>query len=351
MSGGVDSAVAAGLLAEQGHDVIGVHMKLHDRGGTAAAGHCCGLDDALDARRVAEHLGVPFYVLDLREPFKKAVMDEFAASYLAGRTPNPCVRCNGVLKFRVLMSRALALGADALATGHYARVVGTAAASGRSLAMAADREKDQSYFLFPMTTAALDKTVFPLGGFTKTEVRGHATRLGLPVALKPESQEVCFIPDDDHAAFVREHAGAVDGSGDIVDETGAVLGRHDGYYRFTVGQRRGLAVALGIKAYVLRIEADSRRVVVTTDPGRLGSMGLEAAEATWHERPAPDEVVGVRVRHRGRIEPARVEVRPDGSFAAAFEDPVRAVSPGQAAVVYRGETVLGGGWISRPGVA
>lgn len=345
MSGGVDSAVAAGLLTEQGHEVIGVHMKLHDRGGAASPGHCCGLDDALDARRVAEHLDIPFYVLDLREPFRKAVMDQFAASYLAGRTPNPCVRCNGVLKFRVLMSRALALGADALATGHYARI------SGSSLAMAADREKDQSYFLFPVTVAALEKTLFPLGGFTKTEVRAHAARLGLPVAAKPESQEVCFIPDDDHARFVREHAGDLDGAGEIVDEAGTVLGHHDGYYRFTIGQRRGLAVALGIRAFVLRVEADTRRVVVTTDPARLGAMGLAAAEATWHEVPHPDEVVAVRVRHRGRLEPARIEVRADGSFVASFDEPVRAVSPGQAAVVYRDQTVLGGGWIDHATVA
>lgn len=353
MSGGVDSAVAAGLLAEQGHEVIGVHMKLHDRSPSPAPGHCCGLDDALDARRVADHLGIPFYVLDLQEPFRKAVMDEFATSYLAGRTPNPCVRCNGVLKFRVLMSRALALGADSLATGHYARVLDSerGTSPGRALAMATDRDKDQSYFLFPVTTATLEKTVFPLGGFTKTEVRAHATRLGLPVALKPESQEVCFVPDDDHAAFVRDHAPDLDASGDIVDEQGTVLGRHDAYYRFTVGQRRGLAVALGIKAYVLRVEPATRRVVVTTDPTRLGAMGLAAAEATWHDRPLPDEIVGVRVRHRGRIEPARVEVRPDGSFSASFDEPVRAVSPGQAAVVYRGETVLGGGWIARAGVA
>jgi tRNA-specific 2-thiouridylase len=237
------------------------------------------------------------------------------------------------------MSRAMALGADALATGHYART------DGRTLAMATDRDKDQSYFLFPMTRGALEKTLFPLGGLAKPEVRAHAERLGLPVAHKPESQEVCFVPDDDHTRFVRERSSA-DASGEIVDEDGRVLGTHDAYYRFTVGQRRGLAVALGERAWVLRVEPATRRVVVTTDPSRLGAMGLAAAEATWHDRPMSDETVLVRVRHRGRLVPARVEVRDDGSFSAAFEEPVRAVSPGQAAVVYRGDTVLGGGWIA-----
>lgn len=344
MSGGVDSAVTAALLAEQGHEVIGVHMRLHDRGPTVAtAGACCGLDDALDARRVADHIGFPFYVLDLRETFRTAVMEEFAQSYLRGRTPNPCVRCNGVLKFRVLMARALALGADVLATGHYARIV-----EGQ-LAAAVDGDKDQSYFLFPITRAALDRTWFPLGGFTKAEVRAHAARLGLPVAAKAESQEVCFIPDDDHSRFVREHVPAdADVSGPIVDEHGQVLGRHDAYYRFTVGQRRGLNIALGAPAYVLRIEPATRTVVVTTDPARLGALGLTAAGASWHALPSNEETVGVRVRHRGRIHPALVQASADGTFSVRFEEPVRAVAPGQAAVVYRGETVLGGGWIEGP---
>lgn len=340
MSGGVDSAVSAALLAEQGHDVVGVHMKLHDRGpAVASAGQCCGLDDALDARRVADALGFPFYVLDLRDAFRTAVMEEFASSYLRGRTPNPCVRCNGVLKFRVLLARALALGADALATGHYARIVDGA------LTTAVDGDKDQSYFLFPMTRAALDKTWFPLGHLTKAEVRAHAARLGLPVAEKAESQEICFVPDDDHTRFVREQAADVDASGPIVDEAGKVVGRHDAYYRFTVGQRRGLAVALGAPAYVSRIDPETRAVVVTTDPAKLGAMGLTATGACWHAAPVEEETVGVRVRHRGRVHPARVTVGEGGAFSVRFSEPVRAVTPGQAAVVYRGETVLGGGWI------
>jgi tRNA-uridine 2-sulfurtransferase len=356
MSGGVDSSVAAGLLVEQGHEVIGVHMKLHDRvpssataGGppTRTAGQCCGIDDALDARGVADHLGIPFYVLDLRDPFRAAVMDDLASSYLDGRTPNPCVRCNGVLKFRVLMGRALALGAEALATGHYARRIDDE--TGPVLATAVDTSKDQSYFLFPITPRALGKTLFPLGDLDKERVRAQAARLGLPVADKPESQEVCFLPDHDHARFVRESAGPDhDGAGEIVDESGRVLGRHDGYYRYTIGQRRGLGLALPSPAFVLRIEPATRRVVVTTDPAKLGAMGLAASGSTWHRLPEPGEEVEVRVRHRGARVPARVEVGADGRFLVAFERPVRAVAPGQAAVVYQGERVLGGGWIDRP---
>ena len=191
MSGGVDSSVVAGLLVEQGHEVIGIHMKLHQVQ-EGEAGHCCGLDDALDARRVADRLGIPFYVLDLTEAFRKAVMDDFAAEYLAGRTPNPCVRCNGVLKFRVLLARAKALGASHLATGHYAQI-----GEDGGLMCAVDTDKDQSYFLFPVTRSALCQSLFPLGGLTKPEVRAHAARMGLLVANKAESQEVCFIPDDE----------------------------------------------------------------------------------------------------------------------------------------------------------
>ena len=347
MSGGVDSSVAAGLLVEQGHEVIGVHMKLHDRAPAAAtAGQCCGLDDALDARRVADRLGIPFYVFDLREPFRAAVMDDLAQSYLRGRTPNPCVRCNGVLKFRVLLARALALGAEALATGHYARRLDTP--DGPALATATDAAKDQSYFLFPITPQALERTLFPLGGLDKGEVRAHAARLGLPVAEKAESQEVCFLPDHDHARFVKEAAGPEhDGAGEIVDEQGQVLGQHDGYYRYTVGQRRGLGLALPSPAFVLRVEPDSRRVVVTMDPRKLGAMGLAASGAVWHRAPAADDPVEVRVRHRGERVPARVQRVEQGRFEVAFDRPVRAVAPGQAAVVYQGDRVLGGGYIDR----
>jgi tRNA-specific 2-thiouridylase len=348
MSGGVDSSVAAALLREQGHEVIGVHMKLHDRSPTAIPGACCGLDDALDAARVADRLDVPFYVFDLQEAFRAAVMDDFARTWLGGGTPNPCVKCNGVLKFRVLLGRALELGADALATGHYARIVDGAVAT------AVDLDKDQSYFLFPLGPDALRRTLFPLGGLTKAEVRAHAARLGLATAQKAESQDVCFLPGGDHAAFVKEWTadhGAEDASGDIVTEDGRVVGRHDAWWRFTIGQRRGLHVALGAPAYVLRVVPARREVVVTTDPARLGSLSLQAQGAVWVERPTPDRPVEVRVRHRGARVPARVHAQDDGTFSVAFDEPVRAVARGQAAVVYDGVRVLGGGFVRSAGGA
>lgn len=338
MSGGVDSSVAAALLQEQGHEVIGVHMKLH--GSNSAAGTtktCCGLDDALDARQVAERLGIPFYVLDLQEAFKKAVMDDLADEYLAGRTPNPCVMCNGVLKFKVLLARAMALGASHLATGHYARV-----GPGPSLMAAVDPAKDQSYFLYDIRPEALARTLFPLGGMTKPEVRAHAERLGLVTASKPDSQEICFIPDGDHARFIREHRPVADEAGEIVDAEGRVLGFHDGWFQYTVGQRRGLGVALGFPAYVLRVEPETRRVVVGDD-GALWREGLVAHRCTWIQRPPPAARVSARVRHRGALVPCTIgegeapEVR--------FEAPVRAIAPGQAVVFYDGDRVLGGGRI------
>jgi len=339
MSGGVDSSVAAALLLEQGHEVIGVHMKLYDGPTVTSARSCCGLDDALDARRVADHLGIPFYVANLREAFQKTVVDDLVHAYLAGLTPSPCIRCNGVLKFQVLLGRALALGASHLATGHYARI-----GPGPSLLAAADPAKDQSYFLFPIRTEALQRTLFPLGALSKAEVRTHAAHLNLLTADKPESQELCFIPDDDHVRFIRSALPEVDGSGEIVDEAGVVLGRHDGYFRFTVGQRRGLGVALGVPAYVVRVEPRTQRVVVSTDPARATHQGLMATGCNWFDRPDPSQVVHARIRHQGTLLPCRV-----GSGERAevtFLEPAWAVAPGQAVVFYDGERVLGGGWIT-----
>lgn len=333
MSGGVDSSVTAALLHEQGHEVIGVHMKLHDSSGDGKT--CCGLDDALDARSVADRLGFAFHVMDLRTAFQKAVMDDLTSTYVAGQTPNPCIQCNGVLKFQVLLSRAMALGAEALATGHYASI-----RDGR-LHRAVDATKDQTYFLFPISTAAMQKTWFPLGELTKDEVRAEAHRLGLVTADKRESQEICFIPDQDHARFIAEQRPDLDGRGEIVDTDGRVLGHHDGYWQFTVGQRRGLSVSLGAPAYVERIEPETRRVVVSSRDA-LWHDGLEARRWVWHERPGPDEVVHARIRHNGVLVPARV----DGD-EVHFTEPAWAVAPGQAVVLYRGEQVLGGGWIRR----
>ena len=341
MSGGVDSSVAAGLLVEQGHDVIGVHMKLHDAPASASAGdgkHCCGLDDALDARAVRARLGIPFYVLDLQEAFKRAVMDDFADKYRRGLTPNPCVQCNGVLKFDILMARARTLGAEALATGHYARTEG-----GR-LYTASDLDKDQSYFLYPIRPDALARTRFPLGGMTKPTVRGHAERLGLRTAQKPESMEVCFIPDDDHARFVDAHRPG-DSAGDIVDERGTVLGHHDAYHRFTVGQRRGLGIAAADPLYVLRIDADLRRVVVGP-ASRLEHVGVEADAVHWIRKPSETELVEARLRHRGARIPCRLVESAD-SVEIQLLAPARAAAPGQSVVLYSGDEVLGGATIRR----
>ncbi len=341
MSGGVDSSVTAALLVEQGHEVIGVHMKLHDAPPPSLTGstkHCCGLDDAWDARRVADTLGIPFYVMDLRREFRKAVMDYFADTYLAGATPNPCIQCNGVLKFRVLLQRAQALGASHLATGHYARIC----ADG-GLLMATDRDKDQSYFLFPARREALQATLFPLGAMSKAEVRAHARRLSLVTAEKSESQDVCFIPDDDHTRFVREHRPGVEGAGDIVDERGTVLGQHDGYWRFTVGQRRGLGISVGRPLYVLRVEASTRRVVVG-GPAQLRKQELVAQGVSWFRHPQPGEDVRARIRHRGALHPCTL--RSLDPLTISIPSAARAIAPGQAVVLYVGDAVIGGGWIA-----
>lgn len=338
MSGGVDSSVAAALLHEAGHEVIGVHMKLHEQTG-GEAGHCCGLDDAWDARRVADRLSVPFYVMDLREAFQKSVIDDLVNSYVAGFTPNPCVQCNGVLKFHVLLRRAMALGAEAIATGHYARTE-----DGRLFA-AVDKDKDQSYFLHPVTAEALRRTRFPLGGMTKPEVREHARRFGLITAEKAESMEVCFIPDDDHARFIAGERPELEGAGEIVDEAGAVLGRHDGYWRYTLGQRRGLGLAGG-PWYVLDVNVATRQVIVGPEDRLRGSM-IEARAPNWL-RPAEaleGRTLHARVRHRGALAPC--VVRGGERLTIELLTPLRAVTPGQSVVVYDGDEVVLGALIRR----
>ncbi|HEY2747407.1 MAG TPA: tRNA 2-thiouridine(34) synthase MnmA, partial [Polyangia bacterium] len=263
LSGGVDSATAAALLVEAGHRVVGLTMRLYDaRGTTAAVGRCCGPRDIEDARRVAAHLGIPFYVCNYEDEFHARVVDDFVAEYVAGRTPNPCVRCNQHIKFTPLLQRARALGCATLATGHYARIDEGADGVLR-LARARDRKKDQSYFLFNMPPAALAQVIFPLGDLDKDAVRAHAKRLGLPNCDKPESQEICFVPDGDYAAFVAKRAPAV-AAGEIVDGDGRVLGAHDGVHHFTIGQRRGIGVSAGDgqARYVVSVDALTRRVTV-----------------------------------------------------------------------------------------
>ena len=343
MSGGVDSSVTAALLIEQGHEVIGVHMKLHDAPplavGEVESKTCCGLDDVMDCRRVADRLNIPFYVMDLRKEFQKAVMDDFADNYIKGLTPNPCIQCNGVLKFRILLQRAQALGATHLATGHYARI-----SEKNVLMKAVDDNKDQSYFLFPITPKALAKTLFPLGGMTKAQVRAHAQRLGLVTAKKPESQDVCFIPDNDHTRFINDFRSDEDGRGEIQTTDGKVVGHHEGYWKYTIGQRKGLGVALGFPVYVLDIDADKNLVVIGSND-ELFRSGLEAVRVNWFRHPSADEVLHARIRHRGKLYPCTI--RGEDPVTVMLATPARAITPGQAVVVYSGDEVVMGGWIRR----
>ena len=344
MSGGVDSSVAAALLAEQGHDVIGFSMQLYDASGGNGQqfGSCCTLDDLQDARRVASALGMPHYILNFERQFQDTVVSNFVREYAAGRTPLPCAHCNSDLKFSTLLERARGLGAEHVATGHYAQVV---EANGRwQLQRSADREKDQSYFLFALTQPQLAAAVFPVGALTKATVRQHARRLGLVVAEKADSQEICFVPDHDYAAFVARSAPPREGA--IVTAEGRVLGTHAGIHRFTVGQRKGLGVAAPAPLYVLRIDAASGDV--TVGPRRdLERTTLTAAGVNWVsiEAPAAWRRTSAQIRHRHAAAAGRVRALDDNRAELVFDEPQSAVTPGQAVVFYDGDVVLGGGWI------
>lgn len=347
MSGGVDSSVAASLLALAGHDVIGLSMQLYDqRDPTETFGSCCSLDDLHDARRVAAALGIPHYILNFEERFKATVVDNFVSEYAAGRTPIPCVHCNADLKFSTLAERASAFEAGAVATGHYTQVRFDEETRRYRLLRGADRDKDQSYFLFSLTQDQLAHAMFPVGHLTKTEVRAHARWRGLAVAGKPDSHEICFVPDGDAGGFVERRLGDEDHSGEIVDSGGRVLGRHRGLHRLTVGQRKGLGLAEGVPMYVLRLEPTEGRVVVGPRE-ELGRMDLTASRVNWIDGapPAGPAQVTARIRHRHRDAPALLT--PGGADRASlrFDDAQLAVTPGQAVVFYDGEEVLGGGWI------
>ena len=355
LSGGVDSATAAAMLVEAGHRVIGMTLRLYDARGTAASsgGRCCGPRDMEDARQVCAHLGIPFYVVDLAAEFERHVMGDFVDAYLAGQTPNPCARCNQHIKFSPLLRRARALGAEAVVTGHYARLEPDAA--GRvQLRRAVDPDKDQSYFLFAMPAEEMDAVRFPLGGMRKEEVRRRAAELGLPNADKPESQEICFVPDGDYAGFVERRALVRPAPGRVEDESGADLGEHGGVHRFTVGQRRGLGFAGpgGRPLYVTRIDP-ARRAIVVGDRAAAERRAVEVEGMRWLTGDPPPEGslrAAVQVRHRGRPVPAAVECLPGGRARVLLDDPLVA-APGQSAVLYHGDTVLGGGWISPPAPA
>jgi len=344
MSGGVDSAVAAARCVAAGWEVVGISLRLAPDG----AGSCCSLDDFHDARATADRLGFPHYVFDLRDAFARHVVRPFVAEYLAGRTPNPCARCNEHVKLGLLWERARELGATRLATGHYARV-GTDPVTGRHcLRAAADATKDQSYFLFMLDQAALARTLFPVGELAKAEVRAAARALGLPVADKPESMGVCFVPDGDVAGFVERAAPDAVRPGPIVDEAGRVLGRHAGVHGFTVGQRRGLRIAADAPRYVRALDA-ARATVTVAPAARLRAGGLVARETRWVAGTPPPAGTrfGARIRHRHPPVPARLLAAAGDEVRVAFAAGAGpAVTPGQAAVFYDGDRVLGGGWIA-----
>jgi tRNA-specific 2-thiouridylase len=347
MSGGVDSSVAAALLAEQGHEVIGVSMQLYDQSdGPTSFGSCCSLDDLHDARRVAAVIRIPHYIMNFERQFDEQVISNFVREYTSGRTPLPCARCNADLKFATLAERAEAFDADAVATGHYARV--ERADDGRyRLKRGLDSSKDQAYFLFSLTQRQLARALFPIGDRSKDAVRAHARRLGLPVAEKPDSQEICFVPDDDYASFVVNRAPELNTSGVIVDERGSVLGSHGGIHRFTVGQRKGLGLSTspGIPMYVLAVKPATSQVIVGPKSA-LERTTLTASGVNWIlEEPLGAMRVTAQIRHRHRPASACVRSLGGGVAEVVFDAPQLAVTPGQAVVFYEGDIVVGGGWI------
>jgi tRNA-uridine 2-sulfurtransferase len=352
MSGGVDSSVAAALLVEQGCDVVGVTMKVWKRPEiddvAARFGSCCGTEASDDARRVARTLGIPYYLLEMEREFDRAVIGRFTDEYRRGRTPVPCVTCNTDLKFGSLLTRARAWEAAAVATGHYARITRDAERGRFLLWRSRDARKDQSDFLWPLTQAQLAAARFPVGELTKEEVRAHARRLGLVTADKPESQDICFIPDDDYRGFLRRRDPAMFRPGPIVDREGSVIGTHAGIAGFTVGQRKGLGASTGERRYVLEVSVDDNRVMV----GRAEDLERDRLIATdvnfiACEPPAGAMRVEAKIRHAHTPAAATVRVLDTGTAEVVFDMPQRAITPGQSVVWYQGDLVIGGGVISR----
>ena len=348
MSSGVDSSVAAALLVEQGHTVVGVTMKTFCYSETRAhARTCCGLDGIQDARRVADTLGIAHYVFDMEESFTAAVIDDFVSEYAAGRTPNPCVRCNSNTKIPDLLERGRLLGADWIATGHYARLE-PGPGGRRRLLRGTDADKDQSYFLWGVPSGSIARLLFPVGTLTKPDVRRYARGLDLVTAEKPESQDICFVPTGTYADFLGRRLGADHPAvtpGRLVTRDGTVVGSHGGYGRYTVGQRRGLGGGFGTPLYVLGVRPAQNEVVVGEETELYGDR-IEVADLNWLTvPPGVGDVIDIQIRHRARAVPARlVSIGPDAARFALLE-PQRAITPGQSGAVYRGEELIGGGRI------
>jgi len=360
MSGGVDSSAAAAILKEQGHELVGFTMQLWnqrrgisvDENGEPLPSRCCSLDDVYDARRVAEELGFPFYVLNLEQEFERDVVQPFVASYLNGETPIPCVACNSRLKFASLDKLAASLGCEKVATGHYARVEFDETTNRYRLLRGHDARKDQSYFLWELTQDQLSRALFPLGEMSKPDARAAARRNDLAVAEKKESQEICFVPDGDYAGFIDRYLAAeaqtdrLPGTGEIVNTKGTVIGAHAGIHHYTIGQRRGIGIAEAQPLYVTRIDSNRNRITVGKEEELLGDEFI-AAGVNWIAFDDPREALQaeVRVRYRHTAAPATITRSGDARACVKFDEPQRAITPGQATVFYRGNEVIGGGWI------